>query len=234
VENEIEENQRALMSKSKPESNYKCPLCNSIADYFCSIGKKGRDYYKCVTCHSVFLHPKKYIDYSSEKSRYEEHNNDVEDTRYQNFVSPITKAIQAQFPKTADGIDYGCGTGPVASVVLEEDGFKEIALYDPFFQPIEDNLSKTYDFIICCEVMEHFYNPKKEFTLLRNLLKPSGKLFCKTSILKDDSDENHFKDWWYNNDPTHVFFYTPKTLKYISQKFNFKNVEIEPKLITFG
>ncbi|MBZ9786052.1 class I SAM-dependent methyltransferase [Psychroflexus sp. CAK57W] len=222
------------MKIQTPDSTYKCPLCTSIADYFCSIGKKGRDYYKCNICHSVFLHPKKYIDYSSEKSRYEEHNNDVRDTRYQTFVSPITDAIEAQFPKTADGLDYGCGTGPVASVVLEADGFKEIALYDPFFQPNAEHLTKTYDFIICCEVMEHFFNPKEEFAVLRKLLRPSGKLFCKTSILKDDSDEDHFKDWWYNNDPTHVFFYTPKTLEFIAKTFGFEQVLIEPKLITFG
>lgn len=222
------------MKVQKPELNHNCPLCESVADYFCSIGKKGRDYYKCGTCHSVFLTPNQYIDYSSEKSRYEEHNNDVEDPRYQKFVSPITDAVQTQFPKNADGLDYGCGTGPVASVVLEENGFKEIALYDPFFQPNKNNLTKTYDFIICCEVMEHFFNPKEEFSRLKKLLKPSGKLFCKTSVLKDNADADYFKDWWYNNDPTHVFFYTPKTLEFIAKTFDFNQVLIEQKLITFG
>jgi hypothetical protein len=222
------------VNAQNPESNYKCPLCESVADYFCSIGNQGRDYYKCGTCCSVFLHPKTYVDLSSEKSRYEEHNNDVEDPRYQKFVSPITVAIEDQFSKDSDGLDYGCGTGPVASVVLEQKGFKEIDLYDPFFQPNEKALTKTYDFIICCEVMEHFFNPKDEFYLLRNLLKTSGKLFCKTSVLKDGSKAEYFRDWWYNNDPTHVFFYTPKTLEFIAKTFNFGKVVIEPKLITFG
>lgn len=222
------------MKSKTPEAHYKCPLCNGIADYFCSIGKKGRDYYKCNKCYSVFLTPEKYIDYSSEKSRYEEHNNDVEDPRYQKFVSPITDAIQVQFSKTSDGLDYGCGTGPVASVVLERSGYKKIALYDPFFHPNEEHLKNTYDFIICCEVMEHFFNPKEEFLRLKSLLRESGKLFCKTSVLKDDISKEGFSDWWYNNDPTHVFFYTPKTLKFISEEFGFKAVLIEPKLITFN
>lgn len=234
MENQIEKNKRTLVSIGDPELNYTCPLCESLADYFCSIGKKGRDYYKCHNCHAVFLHPKKYMDYSSEKSRYEEHNNDVKDPRYREFVSPITNAILAHFEKDSSGLDYGCGTGPVASVVLEERGFTSIALYDPFFQPNEKNLSKTYDFIICCEVMEHFFTPREEFIQLRNLLKASGKLFCKTSILKDDMNKNDFSDWWYNNDPTHVFFYTPRTLQFIAEGFGFKKVLIEPKLITFG
>lgn len=222
------------MTSEEQDLNYQCPLCLSIAGYFCSIGIKRRDYYQCPTCHSVFLHPKNYIDHSLEKFRYQEHNNDVEDTRYQKFVSPITDAVQSQFPKTADGLDYGCGTGPVASVVLENIGFKKIALYDPFFQPNEEHLTRTYDFIICCEVMEHFFKPKEEFIRLRNLLRASGKLFCKTSILKDDTDEDYFKEWWYHNDPTHVFFYTTKTLKFIAETYGFENVSIEPKLITFG
>lgn len=234
MENEAEKNKRALMMIESPEKNLTCPLCNSIADYFCSIGNTGRDYYKCSICFSIFLTPNTYIDYKAEKARYEEHNNDVEDSRYQNFVSPITDAIQAQFPKTSDGLDYGCGTGPVASVVLEREGFKKIALYDPFFHPHEDNLKKTYDFIICCEVMEHFFNPKEEFSRLRGLLKPNGKLFCKTSILNNDVSKSYFKDWWYNNDPTHVFFYTPKTLEFIAKNFGFNAIQIEPKLITFG
>ena len=103
-----------------------------------------------------------------------------------------------------------------------------------FFYPDIKNLSKTYDFIICCEVMEHFFDPEKEFTLLKSLLKPSGKLFCKTSILKNDADQEYFNDWWYHNDPTHVFFYTPKTLHYIAENFGFNQVKIEPKLITFS
>ena len=131
-------------------------------------------------------------------------------------------------------MDYGCGTGTVASLVLEDLGYKTVALYDPFFQPDEGYLSKSYDYIICCEAMEHFYYPKEEFSKLRNLLKPFGKLFCKTSLLKSESSAEEFSYWWYNNDPTHVFFYTVETLGYISKHFGFKDVKIEPKLITFS
>lgn len=222
------------MNISWPDKIHKCPLCESTADYFCSIGKKGRNYYRCAVCSSVFLHPEKYIDHTAEQLRYEEHNNDVKDKRYQNFVSPITTAITNQFSKNAKGLDYGCGTGPVASVVLEQKGFDEIALYDPFFQPHKEHLSASYDFIICCEVMEHFHHPQKEFALLNSLLKSTGKLFCKTSVLKTNYDEDYFKDWWYNNDPTHVFFYTTKTLEYIADHFNFNELKVESQLITFG
>lgn len=223
-----------MASTETISKSFVCPLCTDKAFHFCSIGKRNRHYFRCPNCCAVFLHPKKYVDENAEQERYESHNNDVEDPRYQKFVSPITDAVQAQFPKTASGLDYGCGTGPVASVVLEREGFQKVALYDPYFQPHKEHLNKTYDYIICCEVMEHFFKPKFEFERLRKLLKANGKLFCKTTILKEDISVENFTDWWYNNDPTHVFFYTENTLKYIAKHFGFQKVKIDPKLITFG
>jgi Zn-finger nucleic acid-binding protein len=221
------------MSLHPIQKSFTCPLCTSKASLFCSINIE-QNYYKCPTCYAVFLDPRKYIDRLSEKERYKTHNNDVKDSRYQNFVKPITDAILQKFEKNSDGLDYGCGTGPVASVVLEQHGFNNIALYDPFFKPDKACLNRTYDFIICCEVMEHFFYPQKEFKLLKNLLKTTGQLFCKTSVLKEDITATEFNDWWYKNDPTHVFFYTPNTLDYIANAFNFNQVNVKSKLITFN
>lgn len=175
------------------------------------------------------LLPEFYIDPTAEKNRYEEHNNDVNDLRYQKFVSPITTAVFASFPNTALGLDYGCGTGPVAAVQLQEQGYK-VNLFDPFFENHPQNLQQQYDFIICCEVMEHFFNPHKEFKLLARLLTPGGKLYCKTSLFTNDQD---FGPWYYKNDPTHVFLYSPESLEWIKDNFRFKNLQIEPKLLTF-
>ncbi|WP_245539753.1 class I SAM-dependent methyltransferase [Psychroflexus tropicus] len=216
------------------EEQQNCPLCNNAADYFCFISNVNRTYFRCKVCNAVFLSNKNYVDLQTEKARYLKHNNDVEDSRYQKFVEPITNAVQLQFPKFASGLDYGCGTGPVASAVLKNNGYKQIALYDPIFHPDLHLLEVKYDFIICCEVMEHFFYPRKEFSLLKSLLKDSGKLYCKTSLLQDGISEEEFKDWWYKDDPTHVFFCSPKTLRFIADHFNFKDLVISPKLIIFN
>lgn len=221
------------MSLHLIQESFTCPLCSSKASFFCSVAN-DQNYYKCPGCHAIFLDPNKHIDHLSEKNRYETHNNDVKDSRYQNFVKPITDTILQKFDKDSDGLDYGCGTGPVASVILEQNGFKKIALYDPFFKPNKACLTRCYDFIICCEVIEHFFYPKKEFEILRKLLRTTGQLFCKTSILKESISPTEFNHWWYKNDPTHVFFYTPNTLEYIANTFNFNQVNIEAKLITFN
>ena len=100
--------------------------------------------------------------------------------------------------------------------------------YDIYFFPNNDVLDLQYDFIGASEVCEHFYNPKKEFELLQSLLKPKGILFIMT-LLYDDSID--FSNWSYKIDPTHVFFYTKKTIDWICQNYGFTLLEIDKRLV---
>jgi hypothetical protein len=109
----------------------RCSLCNNPTKEF--YREEHRIFVRCDLCSGIMLLPEFYVDPTAEKNRYEEHNNDVNDPRYQKFVSPITTAVSADFPNTATGLDYGCGTGPVAAVQLQEQGYK-VNLFDPFFE----------------------------------------------------------------------------------------------------
>lgn len=209
-----------------------CPLCNSQAFFF-TKSKHKQIYFRCDHCKSVFMRPDDYVNSDDEQKRYETHNNDVTDQRYQKFVSPITKTIENNFSEHDQGLDYGCGTGPVVTYVLNQKGYKNIKLYDPFFHDKPEVLENQYDFIICCEVMEHFYNPKAEFKALRQMLKPNGQLLCKTSLFLKKNNQKDFENWHYKDDETHVFFYSEKSLEYIKNEMNFKSVEYGQKLIRF-
>lgn len=167
----------------------------------------------------------------TEKERYLTHNNDVNDLRYRGFVSPIVESVIKYFnPEDHVGLDFGAGTGPVITKILSEINFKVFA-YDPFFLPYPELLEKSYDFIACCEVIEHFHNPAKEFKLLRSMLLPGGKLFCMTHIYDSGID---FSNWYYKNDPTHVFIYQKETLDYIKDKYSFRELKIENRLISLS
>ena len=107
----------------------------------------------------------------------------------------------------------------------------QIAQYDPFFHNFPDLLKYKYDYIACCEVIEHFYNPHKEFELLKNLLHQDGKLYCMTDIYDNNID---FYKWYYKNDPTHVFIYQKETFQWIKEKFGFSDVQINERLIVFS
>ena len=106
----------------------KCTLCGLNVELFCEV--KNKAYYKCTNCLSVFLDPRNLPSREEERSRYEEHNNDVEDLRYQEFVAPIVNAIKHNFTAEHVGLDFGAGTGPVITKLLRDNGYI-IGLYDP-------------------------------------------------------------------------------------------------------
>ena len=191
-----------------------CTLCSTAL-----VHKKDAYYFYCNNCKAVVKDKKFYLPADLEKDRYETHNNDVNDSGYQNFTLPITNYVLKTFLPAHKGLDFGSGTGPVISSMLLKKGY-DIVQYDPFFAPDKSVLNATYDYIISCEVFEHFYNPKKEIDMLVSLLKQHGVLLIMTLLYNDQID---FNKWFYQKDPTHVFIYSAETINYIAAK---KNLEI--------
>ncbi len=173
------------------------------------------------------MDPAVHLPPEAEKSRYDEHNNDVNDAGYRNFVKPLVDTVLSKFTPGAAGLDYGAGPGPVAAVMLKEKGY-QVELFDPYYWSDSRLLEKKYDFIICCEVIEHFYWPAREFHLLRSLLRPGGSLMCMTETIDDTFD---FGQWYYKNDPTHVFFYHPRALRWIKEKYEFSILTVRKRVI---
>ncbi|MDX9960071.1 MAG: class I SAM-dependent methyltransferase [Aliarcobacter sp.] len=199
-----------------------CPLCLNSSILFYKD-----EFYLCSCCEGIFRAAEKLLDNEKEKQRYESHTNDSDDLGYQNFVAPITNAVLKKFSKDDIGLDFGCGKDSPIVKVLRKNEY-EILEYDPFFFDDKKLLEKKYDYIACCEVIEHFYNPKKEFELLKKLLKEDGILYLMTGIYNSTID---FSKWWYKNDPTHVFIFQEKTFEYIKKEFDFKDLKIEKNFI---
>lgn len=202
-----------------------CPLCLNKALKFTEI--KGNVYFSCANCDGIFIDRNKLPDQNSEISRYLQHNNDVNNIGYQSFVSPIVNEILSSFNTTHKGLDFGAGTGPVISEMLKDNNYL-IEQYDPFFHNNPELLQHKYDYIVSCEVIEHFHDPNREFQQLKKLLNKKGKLFCMTSVYNINID---FAKWYYKDDPTHVFFYRKQTFEYIRQHFGFSDIEINNNLI---
>ncbi len=194
-----------------------CNLCASPLKH-----QIDEDYYECQTCHAIVKDDKFYSDAATEKGRYLEHNNNVEDARYQKFTSPIWQYVLDQFKPEDEGLDFGSGSGPVISKMLQDENYT-IAQYDPYFADYPELLDKKYDYIVSCEVIEHFYYPKKEFQRLKSMLNEGGQLICMTLLY---SPEQKFKNWNYRHDPTHVYIYQEATIAYITKAFGFQSHEI--------
>jgi len=202
-----------------------CPLCNTVSELFYEDTQR---YYRCLTCCGIFVDSKDLPDKTQEKHRYELHDTDTEDEGYRKFVLPVTSSIKRDFSVLACGLDFGAGTSAIISKVLKD---YNISNYDPYFHNYPHLLDKKYDYISSCEVIEHFYNPRKEFKLLKSMLKPHAKLYFMTDIYDKKTD---FASWYYKNDPTHVFLYSRETFQWIKKEFGFCDVFIEKRLIVFS
>ncbi|MFD2826174.1 class I SAM-dependent methyltransferase [Leeuwenhoekiella polynyae] len=201
-----------------------CPLCNSTAAYFKTYN--DRLYNRCTSCASVFLDTRDLPHPQDEKQRYDLHENTLQNKGYLDFLSPLIQAVIEQEDISKIGLDYGSGPNPVLSKILKSKGYS-LSQYDTFYCKEEDNLNQKYDFIICCEVIEHFHNPAEEFKRLKALLKANGSIYCKTALL--DKTIN-FENWSYKNDFTHSFFYTKKALNYIKQFLGFVDLVVHKNL----
>lgn len=199
-----------------------CTLCDSKL-----TKKKDYYYYECDNCKAIVKDKAHYLSANQEKERYESHNNNVNDIGYQNFTSPITNYVINEFSSKQKGLDFGCGTGPVISSMLHKQNYN-IVQYDPYFAPNKDALKKTYDYIVSCEVFEHFYNPKEEINKLISLLNNNGVLLIMTLLYNNQID---FNSWFYRKDPTHVFIYRKETIEYIAQKHKLKIVKLTNRFI---
>lgn len=208
--------------------NETCPLCHAESTVFRAYAKKT--FLECGICRGIFLPKIHHLDYEAEKARYDLHDNDVENLDYQKFVSPLVQAVLRDFTPFHKGLDFGAGPGPVITKLLRENDF-DIIEYDPYYWDNPELLNEVYDYIVCCEVMEHFNTPDKSFQLLKKILKSKGKLYCMTSLYKEDIN---FDTWFYKNDVTHVFFYREETLQWIQQRFGFSSVELDGKAIIFS
>ena len=205
-----------------------CPLCGQASNTF--YQDKLHHFYLCEQCEGIFRNKTQFLNKTEEKNRYLHHVSSIEDKGYYNFISPILDEVTAKSKKGSRGLDFGCGHTPVLSRHLANQGFDMVA-FDPIFFSDKSVLKDTYDFIVACEVAEHFYDPAAEFKDLFSLLRSGGRLILKTHPYKKEID---FKSWYYKNDPSHVFIYQRKTFEWIKEFFGFKNVKIKDRLISFS
>ena len=199
-----------------------CPLCNGTEPRHLQIPEPSI-YFACPACDLHFLHPDQRLSADKERSRYLLHENSLTDIGYQIFVKPLFDEIVRHFPRTSIGLDFGSGHSPVLAELLKQRGYS-IQLYDPFFCPNPGALDHKYDFVVACEVAEHFFEPASEFIRLRRLVKDGGSLFLMTLLVEPQKQD--FTSWYYRKDPTHVVFYSANTIRWIAQRFGFSQFEI--------
>jgi len=189
----------------------------------------GRTYFLCPECDLIFVAGSNLPTLEREKQRYELHDNDPGNTGYRAFLARAVECLRPHLQKGARGLDYGCGPSPVLASLFDAEGFPT-AFFDPIFHKNSSPLGETYDFVTCTEAAEHFHRPREEFARLDSLLRLEGWLAVMTKRIED---RRAFRDWHYHRDPTHVCFYSIRTMNWLAQHHRWRCSVVSPDIVLF-
>ncbi len=187
---------------------------------------KGVGYLSCSQCELVFMSKIHHLNDTEEKLRYDAHQNNPDDKRYQAFLSQVLEPVIHHLNKqgfkppkiNAKGLDFGCGPGPTLSLMFEKQGH-QVDLFDKFYVNNPAVFEQNYDFITATEVVEHLSAPNVELLRLFNSLKKGGVLAIMTQMMDDKTD---FATWYYKNDPTHICFFSKNTMRHLAKQWHVK------------
>lgn len=206
-----------------------CTLCLAQGAPFSA--DRTRQFFRCPQCDLIFAEQASYLSPADEKQIYDYHENSADDPRYRKFLSQLSEPLLTKLTPGMQGLDFGCGPGPTINLMLQEQGMS-VALYDLFYFPDSAVLTTQYDFVTATEVVEHFNNPRQDWPILADVLKPGGWLGVMTWLYSSPDNDN-FCRWSYKGDPTHVSFYTPETMKWLARWLNLELQFVSERVILF-
>ena len=206
-----------------------CPVCHCLElKKIFHQNHHNRDFYQCLVCDLRFVPREQILKKEVEKSRYENHKNTERSIGYEKFLRRLINPIKANFTYDDLGLDFGSGPYPMLQLLMKEDGFKNIDIYDPFFAPDDNVFNKKYDFITLCEVFEHMEDPISDLSKILDLLSSNSLLIISTGIFEKNLI---FDSWYYIKDETHINFFSNECLHWIALKLNLEIEILEKDLV---
>jgi len=207
-----------------------CSLCRTPLEPYRPAGF-SKLHHLCPSCRWILLDEADHLSPEAQKARYLTHQNDEGNEGYvAMFEGFLEKGVTPFAQKGCKALDLGCGPGPVLAGLLKKRGHPT-DLYDPFFFP-EVGEEAAYGLITVTEVLEHLPDPVGTLRPWVARLAPGGLLAGMTLFHPDDPAK--FAAWWYLKDPTHVSFYTEKTLGKLAEALRMEMLFSDGKrLFTF-
>jgi SAM-dependent methyltransferase len=233
------------------EKTLTCPVCASIARWFCSLdfAVSGNDYFagsrtfadtgveaqyfRCEECE--FMFSPFFWGFSQEDFRaliYNEsylladppfaHDRPMRDAR-------CVAALLGDKFREAHLLDFGGGEGKFAGF-MRQLGYPNCVAYDPIHGGVEPS-PHSFDIVTCFEVIEHVI-PQAEFAkTIRNLLSPAGFVVLSTQVQPQDV-VSQGKHWWYIEPRNgHLSIHSENSLKLLFGREQIKVVRLCQDLV---
>jgi hypothetical protein len=179
-------------------------------------GPQQRRLNRCRHCDLAFVPAEYHLSPAQEKERYALHDNSAGDSGYVRYLSGVADALERELPQNGRILDFGSGPDFVLTRILRQRGYC-CEPYDPLYGIGAGALRRgnEYAAVIMCEVIEHLRTPAAELEAIGTVVAPDdGIVVIQTRLY---SAETEFPSWWYAQDPTHIAFYSFKTMEYIGR-----------------
>lgn len=200
-----------------------CTLCQSsdlkLIRSHVVVNSEGQCFH-CQNCDLIFKNPADYWSWEKQKHRYDQHNNNLEEPGYVQYFEQLLKPLDSYLREFSikHGLDWGSGPEPVLQELMKRRGVK-MDIFDPIYHNFEEVLEQSYPLLTCTEVIEHFMEPRKSLVKMQGFLGEGGVFAGMTQF---HLGPEHFANWWYAKDPTHVSFYSEKTFHWLSEFLGLK------------
>lgn len=195
-----------------------CPLClNQHSEHLFFQKHHNRDFFQCQNCQLIYVSREHVLDLKKQKDHYDQHQNLELTIGYKNFLTRLITPLKEKGLELKRGLDFGSGPYPMLRDLLLKEGFKSISIYDPIYAYDENVLGQKFDYIVCCEVIEHFVDFRAQFELLLSLLETEGLLILSTGLKPADTA---LKDWSYIQDITHISILSQPVLEYLKEQYD--------------
>ena len=170
---------------------------------------------------------KEYLENLIKRNDYQKENQDYLKKRVlKTFHNLINTFFKKNIYEFKNSLDLGSADGSFVKI-LKENGLnaqgldvKDINFENDKFD-FEDN---TFDLVTAISVIEHLSSPNNFLNEVKRVLKKNSFFILVTPNWKFD-----MKDFF--DDPTHIKPYTKKSINFLLESFNFKNIKIVPWIV---
>ena len=179
-------------------------------------GPRDTLYHVCSRCGHTIIDPSLHPGPEAARSRYLLHTNGPGDRGYVDYLSGfLGRAVVPHLEPGSRILDFGSGPWPVLPGLLRAAGYR-VDIFDPLFSPDPSYRENLYAAVVLLEVIEHIAEPYRILSGLLGNLGDGGLLVIRTQ--PRPAADTEFLRWWYREDPTHVSFFTRKSLSVLASR----------------
>ena len=197
-----------------------CRVCGGTSPLYY---ENGRQFFRCSACDFIFSDLA--VSRRQEEQHYKGQWGLAEPQSWRSKAELLLNLI-LQYTDPRSILDFGSGCGGLTEA-LRGLGISTTPLEPMIHGFLKDqHYAQPFDAIVGVEVIEHLPDPLGELRELEKVLAPGGVMVFSTLLTNPFIDHPQsrelFSDWWYKDDPTHVGFFSNRTLDTLSRIRNYE------------